>query len=32
VTLGHRLLDNWVVENRKNHVKTLQKLDPPAKD
>lgn len=32
VTLGHRLLDNWVVENRKNHVKTLQKLEPPAKD
>ncbi len=32
VTLGHRLLDNWVVENRKNHVKTLQKLDPPARD
>jgi hypothetical protein len=32
VTLGHRLLDNWVVENRKNHVKTLSKLDPPARD
>jgi len=32
VTLGHRLLDNWVVENRKNHVKVLERLDPPARD
>lgn len=32
VTLGHRLLDNWVVQNRKHHVKTLQKLKPPARD
>ena len=32
VSLGHKLLDNWVVQNRKEHVKTLQKLAPPAKD
>lgn len=32
VELGHRLLDNWVVSNRKNHIKTLQGLAPPAKD
>ena len=32
MTLGHRLLDNWVLEQRKKHVKTLQKLQPPAKD
>jgi len=32
IELGHRLLDNWVVENRKNHAKTLAKLPPPAKD
>ncbi len=32
VGLGHKLLDNWVIQNRKEHVKTLQKLAPPAKD
>jgi hypothetical protein len=32
VSLGHRLLDNWIVQNRRNHVKTLQKLSPPAQD
>jgi len=32
VALGHKLLDNWVVQNRKEHVKTLSKLAPPAKD
>ena len=28
---GHEVLDKWVVENRKNHVKTLKKLPGPAK-
>lgn len=28
---GHAELDKWVVENRKKHVKTLQKLPGPAK-
>jgi len=32
VTLGHRLLDNWVVQNRKKHIDVLKKLAPPAKD
>ena len=28
---GHAILDKWVIENRKHHVKTLQKLPGPAK-
>lgn len=28
---GHAILDKWVIENRKNHVKTLKKLPGPAK-
>jgi hypothetical protein len=30
--LGHRLLDNWVMQNRKKHISTLKALKPPAKD
>lgn len=29
--LGHRILDKWVVSNRKTHVSTLRKLPGPAK-
>jgi len=29
---GHAILDHWVKENRKTHIKTLSKLPPPAKD
>ena len=32
VELGHRLLDNWVMKNRRKHIETLRKLRPPAKD
>ena len=32
VILGHALLDNLVMKNRKNHIRTLSKLPPPAKD
>lgn len=32
VELGHRLLDNWILSNRKDHIRTLSKLDPPARD
>lgn len=32
VTLGHRLMDNWILQNRKDHIKTLSKLDGPSKD
>jgi len=32
ISLGHRLLDNWIVKNRRHHIKTLAALDPPAKD
>lgn len=32
VLLGHALLDNWVMQNRKNHIDTLRRLPPPAKD
>jgi hypothetical protein len=28
---GHAILDNWVVANRKKHIKTLKKLPGPAK-
>lgn len=30
--LGHRLLDNFVLENRKKHINTLKALKPPARD
>lgn len=29
---GHRILDHFVMEQRKKHIETLQKLDPPAND
>ncbi len=29
---GHALLDAWVMKRRKNHIKTLRGLAPPAKD
>jgi len=29
---GHRVLDNWVMQMRKDHIKTLSRLDPPVKD
>lgn len=29
---GHRILDKWVLETRKKHIKTLRRLPPPAKD
>ncbi len=32
IDLGHRLLDNWVVQNRKKHIRTLSQLPGPAKD
>lgn len=32
LTLGHRLLDNWILQNRKDHLNTIRKLRPPAKD
>ncbi len=32
VILGHALLDNLIVQNRKKHVHTLRHLAPPAKD
>lgn len=28
---GHKMLDGWVIDNRKQHVKTLRKLPGPAK-
>jgi len=31
IDAGHKILDEWVVENRKNHIKTLSKLPGPAK-
>lgn len=32
VKLGHAVLDAWVMKRRKNHIKTLRGLAPPAKD
>ncbi len=32
VLLGHALLDNLVMQNRKKHIKTLSRLPGPAKD
>jgi hypothetical protein len=29
---GHATLDAWVLSRRKNHIKTLKGLAPPAKD
>jgi hypothetical protein len=29
---GHKVLDNWVMQMRQDHIKTLQGLDPPVKD
>ena len=29
---GHSILDSWVINNRKKHVKTLRKLPGPAQD
>lgn len=29
---GHKVLDDFVKSQRKKHIKTLQKLPPPAKD
>lgn len=29
---GHSILDKWVMEVRKKHIKTLTKLPKPAKD
>lgn len=31
LTLGHKILDHWVMQTRKDHIKTLRKLKPPAK-
>lgn len=32
IELGHRLLDNWIVQNRKKQINVLRKLAPPARD
>lgn len=32
VGTGHRNLDKWVMQRRKNHIQTLKRLPPPAKD
>lgn len=32
VKRGHATLDAWVMKRRKNHIKTLRGLAPPAKD
>jgi len=32
VERGHKILDAWVVSNRRKHIKTLRKLPGPAKD
>ena len=29
---GHETLDKWVMSKRKDHIKTLKGLSPPAKD
>ena len=29
---GHKVLDKWQTEERKNHIHTLKNLDPPAQD
>jgi hypothetical protein len=32
LTRGHKLLDAWVMNRRKSHIRTLQRLPRPAKD
>jgi hypothetical protein len=32
INAGHKVLDDFVKSQRKKHIKTLQKLPPPAKD
>jgi hypothetical protein len=32
INAGHKVLDDFVKAQRKKHIKTLQKLPPPAKD
>ena len=29
---GHRVLDNWVMQLKEDHIKTLAGLEPPVKD
>lgn len=29
---GHKILDRFVMHQRKNHIETLKSLDPPAQD
>jgi hypothetical protein len=29
---GHKALDKWVIDTRKDHIATLKKLKPPKKD
>lgn len=29
---GHRVLDQWVMQLKEDHIKTLRGLEPPAKD
>jgi len=31
VKRGHKILDDWILSTRKNHIKTLKKLPGPAK-
>jgi len=31
VKRGHAILDSWILETRKKHIKTLKGLPPPAK-
>ena len=32
IDLGHKILDRWIMKTRKDHIKTLKNLAPPAKD
>jgi hypothetical protein len=32
VDLGHKILDKWSMDVRKDHIRTLASLPPPAKD
>lgn len=32
VDYGHKILDNWILSMRKDHIRTLKSLPPPAKD
>lgn len=29
---GHRVLDNWVMQLKEDHIRTLKGLEPPAQD